>query len=277
MAKVLLIDDEQNVEATLRSYLEIEGHQVFTANNFESAVDWLKSDKADLIITDVILGKKTGLDVLKEAKKVQPNTPVIVITGQPSVHTASRCVKDGAFDFLQKPLSPSDFIDATRRAIRVANQIKKKSALSLKKREKRLSLERIIKQKNNEIDRTLKDLIKTEDKYQTLISAVPEIIIELDNSFKCCWYNQVAKEFFGNGLYNRPFNLMAYPGEDRITLNAKLALLEDISEPLSFKFKCLGAEGNPQEISWMMTNLHNPSGERYGYLLTGRKTTAISG
>lgn len=271
MAKVLLIDDEQSVEATLRSYLEVEGHEVISATNFDSAVNWIKQDKADLIITDVILGKKTGLDVLREAKKSQPETPVIVITGQPSIQTATRCVKDGAFDFLEKPLSPDDFIDATRRAIKISNRAKRQISLKDKNKEKRKFLGKLLKQKNWEIDRTLKELIKSEDKYRSLISAVPELILEVDNNFKCTWYNDVAKEFFGHSLYNHPFQLLAYPGEDRIILANKLEFLDDVNEPISFKFKCVNGDNCVHEIAWLMTALRNPSGIRYGYLLTGRK------
>ena len=275
MAKVLLIDDEQSVEATLRSYLEVEGHEVISATSFDSAVNWIKQDKADLIITDVILGKKTGLDVLREAKKSQPETPVIVITGQPSIQTATRCVKDGAFDFLEKPLSPDDFIDATRRAIKISNRAKRQISLKDKNKEKRKFLGKLIKQKNWEIDRTLKELIKSEDKYRSLISAVPELILEVDNNFKCTWYNEVAKEFFGHSLYNQPFQLLASPGEDRIILANKLEFLDDVNEPIGFKFRCVSRDGSIEEISWLMTALRNPSGARYGYLLTGRKREAF--
>jgi DNA-binding response OmpR family regulator len=271
MAKVLLIDDEQSVEATLRSYLEIEGHEVVSATNFDSAVNWIKKDRADLIITDVILGQKTGLDVLREAKKCQPDTPVIVITGQPSIQTATRCVKDGAFDFLEKPLSPDNFIDATRRAIKTANRAKRQVSLKDKNKEKRKSLGKLIKQKNWEIDRTLKELIKSEDKYRSLISAVPELILEVDNNFKCTRYNDVAKEFFGHSLYNQPFQLLASPGEDRIILASKLEFLDEVNEPINFKFKCVKSDQNIEEISWLLTALKNPSGTRYGYLLTGRR------
>jgi PAS domain S-box-containing protein len=274
VAKILLVDDENAVQETLKKYLQIDGHEVHTASNYNSAISWLKSQTADLIVTDVILGNKTGLDLLRMAKEHQPGTPVIVITGQPSLNTATLCVKDGAFDLLEKPLEQSDFIDATRRAIKKRRRRKREESLHLKSKEVRHNLEKQLLKKDITLDRTLKDLIKSEQKYRTLVEAIPEIIMELDRHFKCIWYNSVASGFYGRTLYNRSILSLCPTGEARINLDINLNYIEQSDGSSAFfKFYSTRHDGTPRLLSWIIKPLNKPSGEIYGYMATARDIT----
>lgn len=274
MAKILLVDDEAAVQDTLRAYLEVEGHEVHTAENYDSAINCLNSDQVDLIVTDVILGKRTGLDILKAAKKSQPETPVIVITGQPSLNTASLCVKDGAFDFLEKPLSQSDFIDATRRAIKNIRRVKRQESLNTRSKVARHFLGKELTKRNTENELLIKELIKSEKKYRMLVETLPEIIFELDKHFRVIWYNEIALQFFGFTLYNRSLLSFSISDSEQSETIAKLCL-EDLStnNPLLFKFRALNKSGEERILSWAIKTLNKPSGEVYGFIATGRDIT----
>jgi PAS domain S-box-containing protein len=274
VARILLVDDEAAVQNTLRAYLEVEGHEVRTAENYDSAISWLNSDCLDLIVTDVILGKRTGLDILKAAKKTQPDTPVIVITGQPSLNTASRCVKDGAFDLLEKPLSQSDFIDATRKAIKNIRRVKKRESLNEKNKVARHHLGKELNKRSSENALLIKELIKTEKKYRMLVETLPEIIFELDKDFRVIWYNEIALRFFGYTLYNRSFLSFSSSGSERDETIAKLCLVDHASNhPLLFKFRAQNKLGEERILSWAIKSLNKPSGETYGFIATARDIT----
>lgn len=274
MAKILLVDDENAVQETLKGYLRRDGHEVHTVSSYNSAISWLQSETADLIVTDVILGNKTGLDLLRVAKDYQPETPVIVITGQPSLNTATLCVKDGAFDLLEKPLEQSDFIDATRRAIKKRRRRKREESFHIKSKEARHNLEKQLCKKNLALDRTLKELIKSEQKYRTLVEAIPEIILELDKQFRCVWYNSVASNFYGGTLYSRSILSLCPTGEARLNLDINLNFIDQSADSSAFfKFHSIRNDGTPRLLSWVVKPLNKPTGEIYGYMATARDIT----
>ena len=102
--KVLVIDDEEKMCEFLSLVLSQDGHKVFTATNGEQALDTMRSKTdLDVIVTDLMMPKISGMDVLEEAKRLLPDTPVIMITGYSTVESAVDAMKAGAFDYLPKP------------------------------------------------------------------------------------------------------------------------------------------------------------------------------
>ncbi len=81
MARVLLIDDEELVRIALRKVLETKDHEVVEAENGDSALSWHKSEPFDLIITDIIMPGKEGIETIMELKQENPELPVIAISG----------------------------------------------------------------------------------------------------------------------------------------------------------------------------------------------------
>ncbi|WP_022853836.1 sigma-54-dependent transcriptional regulator [Thermodesulfatator atlanticus] len=129
--KILVIDDEESILASLADILEDEGYQVITAKTAQNGLEEIKKDTPDLLILDVWLPDLDGLKLLKSLRKDYPELPVIVISGHGTVETAVRAIKLGAFDFLEKPLSYD------RVVVTVANALKfralKQEYISLKK------------------------------------------------------------------------------------------------------------------------------------------------
>jgi DNA-binding NtrC family response regulator len=104
MEPVLLVEDKSELRAMLRKFLERAGYTVDEAPDGNTAVDKVRNRRYLLVLTDLKLPGCSGLDVLHEARKVDSALPVILITAYGSVDEAVTAMKDGAFDFIQKPV-----------------------------------------------------------------------------------------------------------------------------------------------------------------------------
>jgi two-component system, NtrC family, response regulator PilR len=108
MARILLCDDEKNLRDLLSLALEEGGHETQEAANGAHALKLLAANEWDLFITDLKLPDITGLELLRRAKQLAPEKPVILITAHASATTAVTAMKEGAFDYLEKPFSIED-------------------------------------------------------------------------------------------------------------------------------------------------------------------------
>lgn len=104
-ARILVVDDEESIRDLLRLVLTGEGYSVVTANDGEEAIEHLEAQRFDLVITDLVMPRVNGVEVLRAAKRIDSNFPVIVITGYPSVETVTELVRLGAGDYLTKPFN----------------------------------------------------------------------------------------------------------------------------------------------------------------------------
>lgn len=109
--KILVVDDEILVRDFLAEALRRKGFDVATAENGTKAIQQLKDTTFDLVITDMKMPDLTGIDVLKKAKELSPNTIVVIITAFGSIENAVEAMRLGAFNYLIKPFSP-DSIEA---------------------------------------------------------------------------------------------------------------------------------------------------------------------
>ncbi len=104
-ARILVVDDEESIRDLLRLVLTGEGYSVVTANDGEEAIKHLEARRFDIVITDLVMPGVNGVEVLRAAKRIDPNYPVMVITGYPSVETVTKLVRLGAGDYLTKPFN----------------------------------------------------------------------------------------------------------------------------------------------------------------------------
>jgi UDP-3-O-acyl N-acetylglucosamine deacetylase len=105
MEKILVIDDEKNIQVSLASILEDEGYKTFFANSGEEGVEKFKNIKPGAIFLDIWLPGIDGLETLRKILDIEPRQIVIMISGHGNISTAVRAVQEGAYDFLEKPLS----------------------------------------------------------------------------------------------------------------------------------------------------------------------------
>src|SRR5579862_3251872 len=104
MEPVLLVEDKPELRAMLRKALERAGYSVDEAPDGSTAIDKVRSRRYQLVLSDLKLPGNSGLDVLREAKRVEPTLPFILVTAYGSVEEAVTAMKEGAFDFIQKPV-----------------------------------------------------------------------------------------------------------------------------------------------------------------------------
>ncbi len=146
MAKILIVDDEVSLRFTFRSFLTGKNHEVTTAEDYPAAMTCLDETVPDLIFVDILLpGGKTGLDILGEVRKRGIQAPVIVITGQPGVETAADAVRQGAFDYVPKPVRKQTLLQLTATALKFNALEKEKNRIEEEKERYRNHLEAVFR------------------------------------------------------------------------------------------------------------------------------------
>ena len=118
-AQLLLVDDDANTLASLSRAFRLAGHEATVCDNANRAVELLRSEKFDLIFSDVVMPGKSGLEFLEEIKNAGVKAPVILISGQANIEMAVRATKLGALDFLEKPLSTDKLLVTVENALRL--------------------------------------------------------------------------------------------------------------------------------------------------------------
>jgi len=104
--KILVIDDDENIRRMLSKSLEADDYAVETALNGEEALDILETENFSLIMLDLKLPGRDGVEILEEIRERNINTPVLIITGFGSIESAVKVMKLGAIDYLEKPFNP---------------------------------------------------------------------------------------------------------------------------------------------------------------------------
>ena len=117
MAHILVVDDEEPILTTLRGFLEREGHEVQTTPDPTEALRLSEAIQFDVILADIHYPQHDGLELLSEFRTSSPDTEVILFTGSPTAETAIRAIREGAFDYLTKPLGREAVNSTVRHAI----------------------------------------------------------------------------------------------------------------------------------------------------------------
>lgn len=115
--QVLLIEDDDALRASLAQMLDLEGITVLQANGFAQARRTIRANFAGVVLSDIRMPQKDGFDVLSYAQSVDTELPVVMLTGEADVPMALRAMKEGAYDFLEKPCASNDLIDVLTRAL----------------------------------------------------------------------------------------------------------------------------------------------------------------
>ncbi len=115
--KILVVDDERSMREFLEIFFRREGFEVETAESVDTAALVLENDEIDLVITDMQMPGKTGLDLLQVARDVTPETPVIVVTAFATTDSAIAAMKDGAYDYVTKPFKVDEMRIVVEKAL----------------------------------------------------------------------------------------------------------------------------------------------------------------
>ena len=114
---LLIVDDEKNIREGLGTSLEMDGYNILLASNGGEAIDILNNNNVDLIITDLKMPVMSGQELLKKVISSYPGLPVIVLTGHGTIETAVNAMRDGAYDFLTKPVNLDRLTLLVKRAL----------------------------------------------------------------------------------------------------------------------------------------------------------------
>ena len=104
--KILVVDDEAIIRESLRDWLADAGYEVFTAENGSKALELIEKERLGIVIADLVMPGMDGIELMKKAKEIQPSIEVIIITAYASIPTAIAAMKEGAYDYIEKPFCP---------------------------------------------------------------------------------------------------------------------------------------------------------------------------
>ncbi|GFE56358.1 sigma-54 dependent transcriptional regulator [Geobacter sp. AOG1] len=114
---VLVVDDEAIIREGLKRILEHAGYNVASSASGQHALECMQEENFGLVITDLKMPGMSGMEVLKAIKVLQPEVPVIIITGYSTVDTAVEAMKNGAFDYIAKPFTPDQILEKVCKAL----------------------------------------------------------------------------------------------------------------------------------------------------------------
>ena len=205
--RILLVDDEQSLRLTFEMLLKRAGYDSVTGvSSFDEAINVVKQNDFDLIISDIVLQGASGIDLLRQIKEMGKTCPVVMITGYPNIETAAEAVRLGAFDYVPKPVKKDELLKIV--------------ALALEKQE--LQKEKNRFEAQQEKNRYLQE---------TILRSVREIIITVDTHLRIADMNDMARD------WTRSFLPEVAIGVSLPSLTSKLgrALLNDAEEVLKLQ------------------------------------------
>ncbi len=116
MPRLLVVEDDNSVRSTISTFLECEGYSVDAVSSTREAIERLRADVYPIVISDIYLDERTGLDVLQTARSRNPNCAVILMTGRGTMETVMAATQGGAFDYIAKPFELDRMLDTIKRA-----------------------------------------------------------------------------------------------------------------------------------------------------------------
>ena len=186
MLEILVVDDEKSIRITLREFLKNEGYEVHLAEDAFDALAILEKEDIDIVLSDIILPKKSGTELLHDIQESFPYVKTIMMTGEPTVDTATLALRQGAFDYLSKPVGKNAVLSIVAKAAQIKH-------LEDENRHYRNRLEQLVDEKTAQ-------LRESQEKYKSIVDNVgigialisPEMkILELNNQMRE-WFPSIA-------------------------------------------------------------------------------------
>src|SRR5882724_8877213 len=116
MQRLLIVEDDAGVRTTIVNFLELEGYTVDAVSSSDEALDRLSQTAYPIVISDIYIDGRTGLDVLDAARRKDPTCSVILMTARGTMETVMAATRGGAFDYLAKPFDLDKLLETLKRA-----------------------------------------------------------------------------------------------------------------------------------------------------------------
>lgn len=146
-AKILVVDDEPIVRESLRDWLSDASYQVFTAENGPQALEIIERERVGILIADLVMPGMDGIELMKRAKACLPQIEVVIMTAYGSVPTAIAAMKEGAYDYIEKPFCPERVESLLERLVEHQGLVEENLSLR-QKLEERYRFENIVAKSN---------------------------------------------------------------------------------------------------------------------------------
>ena len=180
MPTILVVDDEEAIRSLFRNILEAEGYQLETAGQASEARDHLSSARFDVMLADLMLPGEDGLNLLRFAAKRDAEMSVIMVTGFPDLSTAVEALKQGAYDYISKPVRRQSLLAVVGRAYERKQLFVEKRRLEQENAEYQKSLERKVEERTYDLrnsEQRSRDLFQeTRQAYEGLKEAQERMI-----------------------------------------------------------------------------------------------------
>ena len=202
MASILIIDDEKAIRKTLTEILGFEGYKIDEASDGEEGLNKFRVNSYDLVLCDIKMPKLDGIEFLEKAKEINPEVPIIIISGHGNIETAVEAVKKGAYDYISKPP------DLNRLLITLRNAMDKTTLVAETK---------VLKRKVNKVQEIVGDsppIRKIKDTIEKIAPTEARVLITGENG--------VGKELVARWIHQKSarcsnslveVNCAAIPGE----------------------------------------------------------------
>lgn len=147
----MLVDDEPNIRWTMSELLKREGYEALPAEDFYSALAVLEENSIDAAVIDILLPRKSGIDLLKEVQRREYQVPVIMITGEPNISQIPDLVQAGAYDFISKPVAKEALLRAVFKAVEKKRLLDEKELLETSIKRHAEQLEALVGERTREL------------------------------------------------------------------------------------------------------------------------------
>ncbi len=117
MRRILIVEDDKILRTTLVDLIEVKGYRVTDVGSAEEAINLIRDNWYDIIISDIALPQKSGIDLLRAVKAISSDTEIILITGHATLESSMKALKYGAYDYLLKPFDSKELLEIIQRAL----------------------------------------------------------------------------------------------------------------------------------------------------------------
>jgi two-component system response regulator HydG len=200
MSKILIVEDDVAFCTMLKTFLQKKGYQVFTAFSGNEAIQRIKKDTFDVVLSDVRLPDSDGITLLAEILKHNSDTQVIIMTGYAEINMAVSAIKKGAFDYVSKPFNPDAILQTIEKALYKHGAISDKTG----KEKEAKATPKALKKANNSFVRGISDASKKLNEYVALVAPTRMSVLVIGDS-------GTGKEYVASSIHkaskraNKPF------------------------------------------------------------------------
>lgn len=231
MRTILLVDDEPSLRWTMAELLRRAGHEVVTAQDFDSALESFDGGRFGAAVVDIVLPRRSGIELLSELRRRDPDLPIIMMTGEPNISLLPEIVRAGAYDFLPKPVTKDVLLKAVARAVERRQLSDEKRRLEKEIARHAEELEQVVAERTSELVRA-RNFLKA-----VLDSSAEYAIIATDCAGRIMLFNRGAELIFG------------YTAEQMTGRSARALVATEGADAETNPFQVGGPEGRRSEIT----------------------------